>query len=29
LAKGPEAEPGTRMRVTAHEGVVLKVEHLH
>ncbi len=29
LAKGPDAEPGTRMRVTAHEGVVLKVEHLH
>jgi membrane protein implicated in regulation of membrane protease activity len=29
LAKGPDAEPGTRMRVTAHDGVVLKVEHLH
>lgn len=29
LAKGPDAEPGTRMRVTAHEGVVLQVEHLH
>lgn len=29
LAKGPDAEPGTRMRVTAHEGVVLMVEHLH
>jgi inner membrane protein len=29
LAKGPDAEPGTRMRVTGHEGVVLLVEHLH
>ena len=29
LAKGPDAEPGTRMRVTGHDGVVLLVEHLH
>ena len=29
LARGPDAEPGTRMRVAGHEGVVLKVEHLH
>jgi len=29
LAKGPEAEPGTRMRVSGHEGVILVVEHLH
>lgn len=29
LAKGPDAEPGTRMRVAGHEGVVLVVEHLH
>ena len=29
LAKGPEAEPGTRMRVSGHDGVVLLVEHLH
>jgi membrane protein implicated in regulation of membrane protease activity len=29
LAKGPDAEPGTKMRVTGHEGVVLVVEHLH
>lgn len=29
LAKGPEAEPGTRMRVSGHEGVTLLVEHLH
>lgn len=29
LAKGPDAAPGTRMRVTGHEGVVLVVEHLH
>ncbi|MEQ1498728.1 MAG: NfeD family protein [Novosphingobium sp.] len=29
LAKGPDAEPGTRMRVTAHDGVVLVVEYLH
>ncbi len=29
IAKGPDAEPGTRMRVTAHEGSVLMVEYLH
>jgi membrane protein implicated in regulation of membrane protease activity len=28
LAKGPDAQPGTRMRVTDHDGVVLIVEHL-
>lgn len=29
LARGPDAEPGTRMRVSGHDGVVLIVEHLH
>ena len=29
IAKGPDAEPGTRMRVTGHDGAVLLVEHLH
>ncbi len=29
IAKGPDAEPGTRMRVTAHDGSILIVEHLH
>jgi inner membrane protein len=29
LAKGPDAEPGTKMRVSGHDGVVLLVEHLH
>jgi hypothetical protein len=29
LAKGPDAEPGTKMRVAGHDGVVLLVEHLH
>lgn len=29
LAKGPDAEPGTKMRVTGSDGVVLLVEHLH
>lgn len=29
LARGPDAEPGTRMRVTAHDGAILLVEHLH
>lgn len=29
LASGPDAEPGTRMKVTAHRGTVLIVEHLH
>ena len=27
--RGPDAEPGTRMRVSGHEGAVLLVEHLH
>lgn len=29
LVKGPDAEPGTRMRVCGHDGAVLIVEHLH
>jgi membrane protein implicated in regulation of membrane protease activity len=29
LAKGPDAEPGARMRVCGHDGTVLIVEHLH
>ena len=29
LAHGPDAEPGTRMKVTGHDGTVLLVEHLH
>lgn len=29
LARGPDAEPGTRMKVTGHDGSVLVVEHLH
>jgi membrane protein implicated in regulation of membrane protease activity len=29
LAKGPDAAPGTKMRVTGHDGTVLVVEHLH
>ena len=29
IAKGPDAEPGTRMKVTGHEGTALVVEHLH
>lgn len=29
LARGPDAEPGTRMRVTGSDGVVLLVEHIH
>jgi membrane protein implicated in regulation of membrane protease activity len=29
LAKGPDAEPGTKMRVSGHDGAVLLVEHLH
>ena len=29
LVRGPDAEPGTRMRVTGHDGAVLLVEHLH
>ena len=29
LARGPDAEPGTRMRVASHQGTMLLVEHLH
>ena len=29
LAKGPNAEPGTRMRVSGNDGAVLLVEHIH
>ncbi|MFC0588623.1 NfeD family protein [Novosphingobium aquiterrae] len=29
MARGPDAEPGTKMRVTAHDGATLVVEHLH
>ena len=29
IARGPDAEPGVRMRVSAHDGAVLVVEHLH
>ncbi|MBS3929385.1 MAG: NfeD family protein [Sphingomonadales bacterium] len=29
LARGPDAEPGTRMRISGNEGAVLRVEHLH
>ena len=29
IAKGPDAEPGTRMRVSGHNGAVLMVEYLH
>lgn len=29
LARGPDAAPGTRMRITGHDGSVLLVEHLH
>lgn len=29
LARGPDAAPGTRMRVTGVDGIVLLVEHLH
>ena len=29
LAKGPDAEPGAKMRVAGHDGTVLIVEHLH
>ncbi len=28
-ARGPDAEPGTRMRVCGHDGTLLVVEHLH
>jgi inner membrane protein len=27
--RGPDAEPGTRMRVSGHDGAVLLVEHIH
>jgi len=29
LVRGPDAEPGTRMRISGHDGAVLLVEHLH
>ncbi len=29
LVRGPDAAPGTRMRITGSEGTVLIVEHLH
>lgn len=29
LARGPDAEPGTRMRVCGHDGAILVVEHLN
>ncbi len=29
MARGPDAEPGTRMRVSGHDGSVLLVEHMH
>ncbi len=29
LARGPDAQPGTRMRVAGHDGAVLIVEHIH
>lgn len=29
IARGPDAEPGTRMRVTGSDGTVLMVEYLH
>lgn len=29
LVRGPDAEPGVRMRVSGHDGAVLLVEHLH
>ena len=29
LARGPDAELGTKMRVSGHDGTVLIVEHLH
>ena len=29
LARGPDADPGTRMRVTGADGAILLVEHLH
>ena len=29
LARGPDAEPGTRLRVSGAQGTVLLVEHIH
>ncbi len=29
LVHGPDAEPGTKMRVSGHDGAILLVEHLH
>ena len=29
LVRGPDAEPGTRMRISGHDGAVLLVEHIH
>jgi membrane protein implicated in regulation of membrane protease activity len=29
LARGPDSQPGTRMRIIGSEGTVLIVEHLH
>lgn len=29
LVKGPDAAPGTKMRISGHDGAVLVVEHLH
>ena len=29
LARGPDAEPGTRLRVSGAQGTVLLVEHMH
>lgn len=29
LVRGPDAEAGTRMRISGHDGAVLLVEHLH
>jgi len=29
LVRGPDAQPGTRMRVSGHEGTVLIVEHIN
>ncbi len=29
LARGPDAQPGTRMRISGHDGTVLIVEHFN
>jgi len=29
MARGPDAQPGTRMRIVGHDGTVLVVEHLN